>query len=223
MIKSQLIYFYFFLILFFGACTSHPPVVPEVPKDGDTKMGFSFSVENIIPTIWWRHALNNYTDVGFKLGIPISGTGIDINRLLMKKDRRWDMLNLAYSISPNSSLDLTYYMFKVHKKEKLSFLKPPLRTRWRAFRLMIIPNGTYDNPSQRGSKISTRLGLLFGRRFGEKWGFETGYFHDIKAGWSDNKDYPHKDPEKPHWPTQFSRGMGVSLQLFLYLPSSEKN
>ena len=86
-------------------------------------MGFSFSVENVMPTIWWRYGLNNYTDIGFKLGIPISGTGIDINRLLMKKERRWDMLNLAYSISPNSSLDLTYYMFKVHKKEKLSFLE----------------------------------------------------------------------------------------------------
>ena len=55
-----------------------------------------------------NYSLNNYTDVGFKLGIPISGTGIDINWLLMKKDRWWDMLNLAYSISPNSSLDLTY-------------------------------------------------------------------------------------------------------------------
>ena len=88
----------------------------------------------------------------------------------MKKDRRWDMLNLAYSISPNSSLDLTYYMFKIHKKEKLNFLKPPLRTRWRAFRLMIIPNGTYDNPSKYGTKVSTRLGLLFGRRFWRKVG-----------------------------------------------------
>ena len=66
----------------------------------------------------------------------------------MKKNRRWDILNLAYSISPNSSLDLTYYMFKVHKKEELSFLKPPLKTRWRALRLMIVPNGIYDNPKK---------------------------------------------------------------------------
>ena len=223
MIKRSIILLYIVSIFFCGACTSHPPVMPEVPKDGETKMGFSFSVENIIPTIWCRYGLNNYTDIGFKLGIPISGTGIDINRLLMKKDRRWDMLNLAYSISPNSSLDLTYYMFKIHKKEKLNFLKPPLRIRWRAFRLMIIPNGTYDNPSKYGTKVSTRLGLLFGRRFGEKWGFETGYFHDLRGGWSSNQDYPHKDPEKPHWPTQFSRGMGVSIQLFLYLPSSNTN
>ena len=100
-----------------------------MPKDGETKMGFAFSVENIIPTIWWRYGLNNYTDIGFKLGIPISGTGIDINRLLMKKDRRWDMLNLAYSISPNSSLDLTYYMFKVHKKEKIKFFKTAFKKR----------------------------------------------------------------------------------------------
>ena len=45
-------------------------------------------------------------------------------------------------------------------------------------------NGIYDNPKNPGREISTRLGFLFGRRFGEKWGFETGYFHDFKGGWS---------------------------------------
>ena len=80
-------------------------------------MGFSFAAENVIPVIWWRHGLNQYTDVGLKLGIPLSGTGIDINRVLMKKGRRWDVLNLAYSYSPNSSFDLTYYMFKGSKRK----------------------------------------------------------------------------------------------------------
>ena len=126
---NKLLFLFCFCFIFFSGCASHAPVIPQVPKKGETHMGFSFSVENVIPVIWWRHALNNYTDLGFKVGIPISGTGIDINRVLMKKNRRWDILNLAYSISPNSSLDLTYYMFKVHKKEELSFLKPPLKTR----------------------------------------------------------------------------------------------
>jgi len=217
---NKLLFLFCFCFILFSGCASHAPVIPQVPKKGETHMGFSFSVENVIPVIWWRHALNNYTDVGLKVGIPISGTGIDINRVLMKNNRRWDILNLAYSISPNSSLDLTYYMFKVHKKEELSFLKPPLKTRWRAMRLMIVPNGIYDSPKKPGREISTRLGFLFGRRFGEKWGFETGYFHDFKGGWSPKKDsdYPHKDPDND-WPTQFSRGVGFSAQLFFYLPS----
>jgi len=218
MVNKILILFFVYFLLFTG-CASHPPVVPQLPKEGETNMGISFSLENVIPVIWWRRALNNYTDVGFKLGIPFSGTGIDVSRVLMKKDRKWDVLNLAYSISPNPSFDLTYYMFKIHKKEKLSFLKPPLRTRWKALRCMMITNGTYDNP---GDDKSIRLGFLFGRRFGQKWGFETGYFHDFKAGWSSTKEYPHKHPDNK-WPTQFSRGVGVSMQLFLYLPSLNKN
>ena len=60
MIKRHSILFYVTIIFFLGACTSHPPVMPEVPKEGETKMGFSFSVENVIPTIWWKYGLNDY-------------------------------------------------------------------------------------------------------------------------------------------------------------------
>ena len=202
-----------YILLFFG-CTSHPPVFPQFPREGETNMGFAFSMENIIPVMWWRYPLNKYTDIGLKLGIPISGTGVDISRILMKKERRWDVLNLAYSISPNSSIDLTYYMFNINKKEKLSFDKPPLKTRWKAFRCMIIPNGIYKS---NGDDKSIRFGFLFGRRFGEKWGFETGYFHDFKGGWNSTEKYPHKD-KRYKMPTQFSKGLGFSMQLFLYLP-----
>ena len=55
----------------------------------------NFSAENIIPVIWWRYGINKYTDIGYRLGIPLSGTGIDFNRILMKKDYSWDVLNVA--------------------------------------------------------------------------------------------------------------------------------
>ena len=114
---QNLIILFIAIFLWGAGCASHPPVLPQVPVEGETNMGFSFAAENVIPVIWWRHGLNQYTDIGFKLGIPLSGTGIDINRVLMKKDRRWDVLNLAYSYSPNSSFDFTYYMFKGSKRK----------------------------------------------------------------------------------------------------------
>ena len=56
---------------------------------------------------------------------------------------------------------------------------------------------------------------------GYRWGFELGYFHDPRAGFDDNEDFPHKDPEG-NWPTQFSKGAGLSAQLFLYLGPTKK-
>ena len=116
-----------------------------MPVKGQTNVGFSFAVENVIPVIWWRHGLNKYTDVGFKLGIPFSGTGVDISRILSKRDARWDMLNIAYSISPNSGFDFTYYMFKgISRMGKIN----PYKIGWTGFRTMIIPDGSYENPGR---------------------------------------------------------------------------
>ncbi|SVB70550.1 uncharacterized protein METZ01_LOCUS223404, partial [marine metagenome] len=100
------------IILWGTGCASHPPVLPQPPKEGETNMGFTFAAENVIPVIWWRYGINKYTDVGYRLGIPLSGTGVDLNRILMKRDRRWDVLNIAYNFAPNSSFDFTYYRFK---------------------------------------------------------------------------------------------------------------
>ena len=207
------------LILLFWGCTSHPPVLPQTPMKGQTNSGFALSAENVIPVIWWKHGLNRYTEIGFKMGIPFSGTGIDFSRVLSKRDRKWEVLNIAYSLSPNSSFDLTYYVFK-GRKERDGQLNP-FKISWMGYRAMIIPNGYYDNPTIKGNQ-STRFGLLTGRRFNYRWGAEIGYFHDFRSGFdSKNTDFPHKHEG---WPTQFSTGVGFSLQFFMYLePRIKKN
>ena len=203
------------LNIWLGGCASHPPVLPQVPKEGETNMGFSFAVENIIPVIWWKYGINDYTEIGYRLGIPLSGSGFDINRVLMKNKYKWDVLNLSYNIAPNSSFELSYYIFKAKKSEEVKFGQIPLKTKWKGFRVMFIPDGRWEESKD---NESIRFGFFYGRRFGKKWGAETGYFHDFKGGWSENKKYPHS---YKNWPTQFSRGTGFSFQLFLYLPSKK--
>ena len=216
MSKQNLYLIFIILILFGVGCSSHPPVLPQVPVKGETNTGFSFSVENVIPVIWWRHGLNKYTDIGLKIGMPVSGTGIDISRVLKKRDRRWEVLNLGYSLSPNSSFDLTYYMFKGSLRDGKA---SPFNIGWTGFRVMIVPDGSYENPGP-GNDQSIRFGPLFGRRLGARWGVELGYFHDFRAGFEDNEDFPHKDGR---WATQFSKSTGISMQLFMYLgPTNRK-
>lgn len=204
------------LSFIFSGCASHAPVSPQTPKKGETNMGFSFSAENVIPVIWWRYGLNKYTDIGYRLGIPLSGSGFDVNRVLMKKEYSWDVLNTSYNFSPNSSFDFTYYKFKGYKRRGQY---SPFRIKWYGIRSMIIPQGRYKNRPDNDNQ-SIRFGLLFGRRLNPRWGFETGYFHDLKAGFDPkNKDYPHK---YKNWPTQFSRGAGLSFQVFLYIEKKNK-
>ena len=234
MMKRNLIIFLIAIILWGSGCASHPPVFPQMPEKGVTNMGFTFSVENLIPVIWARHGLGQYTDLGIRVGIPLSGTGIDLNRVLFKRDRKWDVFNVAYNLAPNSSFDFTYYKFKGAKQ---STKKNPFGVAWTGYRCMLIPNGSYDNGANRSS---TRFGMLYGRRLSTKWGFEVGYFHDFKSmplskvmtsSWDPSdttvvneygygyKNYPHK---VEGWPTQFSRSTGFSLQFFMYLGPTKK-
>lgn len=222
-------------VLLWGAgCASHPPAFPEMPKKGETNLGFSLSMENVIPVFWMRKGLGQYTDIGFRVGIPLSGSGVDFNRILMKKERRWDAFNVAYNLSPNSSIDFTYYKFKGDKRVSQ---KNPFGVSWTGYRCMLIPKGSFDNGSNRSS---VRFGMLYGRRLSTKYGMEIGYFHDFKSmplskvltgNWDPSdttvvneygngyKNYPHKEEG---WPTQFSRSTGFSLQFFMYLGPSKK-
>ncbi|MBI88543.1 MAG: hypothetical protein CMG60_00530 [Candidatus Marinimicrobia bacterium] len=209
---------YLFIIIWCVGCTSHPPVLPQMPVKGETNTGFTISIENILPVLWFRRGLDRYTDIGLKFGLPLSGTGIDINRVLRKRDRKWDVLNIAYSISANSSLDFTYYMFKGGLRNG----KPsPFNVGWTGVRCMIVPDGRYDRTGP-GDNQSIRFGFLLGKRLNYRWGFEFGYFHDFRSGLNpENKDYPHKD-SNIGWPTQYSTAVGLSTQLFMYLGKSEK-
>jgi hypothetical protein len=230
----NLLLLYIAVLLWGAGCAAHPPVFPQMPKKGESNMGFTFSLENVIPIIWVRKGLGQYTDVGFRAGIPFSGSGIDINRVLFKRGRAWDVLSLAYNLSPNSSFDFTYYKFKGSKR---TTKKNPFGVAWTGYRCMYIPNGSFYNGV---SRSSTRFGMLYGRRLSTKWGFEIGYFHDFRSmplskvlagNWNPSdttvvneygygyKNYPHKIKG---WPTQFSRSTGFSLQFFMYLGPTKK-
>ena len=216
------------VILWGSGCASHPPVLPKEITKGDTHMGFTFSIENVIPVAWVRRGLNQYTDIGLRLGLPISGSGIDINRILFKKDRKWDALNLAYNIAPNSSIDFTYYKFKQAKKTKKG---KSLGVSWRGYRGMYIPVGVSKGES-------LRFGFLYGRRIGEKYGIELGYFHDFRSipikelftiNWDPyefdlENDTGYKNYEHKYngFPSEYSRLTGLSFQLFMYLGQMDK-
>jgi len=230
MMKRNLCLLSFAIILWVNGCASHPPVFPQMPKKGETNMGFTFSAENLIPVIWYRHGLGRYTDLGLRAGIPLSGTGIDLNRVLYKRDRKWDVVNVSYNLAPNSSFDFTYYKFKGDKRANP---KNPFGAAWTGYRCMFIPKGVSGGQS-------VRFGMLYGRRFSTKWGVEVGYFHDFKsmpfskvftANWdpadttiinkygSSYKQYPHKFEG---FPSEFSRSTGMSFQLFMYLGPTKK-
>ena len=59
MINIKLIVSCLFFKIFMTGCASHPAVLPETPKKGEISRGFSFAIENIVPTMWWRYGLVN--------------------------------------------------------------------------------------------------------------------------------------------------------------------
>jgi hypothetical protein len=230
MMKRNLIIFLIAIIFWGSGCASHPPVFPQMPEKGVTNMGFTFSVENLIPIIWARHGLGQYTDLGIRVGIPLSGTGIDLNRVLFKRDRKWDVFNVAYNLAPNSSFDFTYYKFKGAKRITK---KNPFGVAWTGYRCMLIPKGVSGGQS-------VRFGMLYGRRLSTKWGFEVGYFHDFRSmpfskvmtsNWNPKdttivNDYGYGYIKYPHeyegLPSEYSRATGMSLQFFMYLGPTKK-
>ena len=106
------------------SCASHPIVNPHLPETGKVKKGYAISVENVAPFLWYRFGISDKSELGVRVGLPIYGSGIDYSRLLYKKQNKWDMLNLAWSLNPNYNLDATYYKFKTKKTDTCGDHRP---------------------------------------------------------------------------------------------------
>ena len=215
------------LVSFYLGCAAHPTVADHTLKKGEKYYGYTLSTENIFPVMFYRFGLSDVSDLGLRIGVPIYGSGIDYSRTLFEKGKKRDVLNLGWSLSPNTNYDFTYYKFRDGKKKG--------DTLYWAFRGMVIPVGSYK---ESGSSI--RIGFLMGLFRKSKFGLEAGYFHDfasmplskiyILSSWDDyvdeNEEYsrfdvPHRSPGG--WPTQHSRLVGFSLRITFPLgPKVEK-
>ena len=104
-------------ILVFTGCASHPVINPHLPEAGKSKKGYALSVENVAPYMWYRRGISDKSEIGFRIGLPIYGTGIDYSRVVFHKENKWDLVNLAWSLNPNYNIDATYYKFKTNKSD----------------------------------------------------------------------------------------------------------
>ena len=212
-------------LLFFG-CASHPTINPHLPEPGKVKKGYALSTENVFPYLWIRKGLTDKSEIGFRVGLPIYGTGIDYSRVVYQKENKWDLINLAWSLNPNFNFDATYYKFKT-KKGNDGFLK----SRWWGLRGMFIQNGITNH-------ASNRLGILMGFQGNARWGMEFGYFHDptsmpitelLNPKWDPTAegvsprfaDKPMKD-SATGFPSEYSRFTGLSISIFFDLDAPKK-
>ena len=106
------------IAIILSSCASHPRVGSQRMAEGDVEYGYAFSVENVLPYLWYRKGISKRSDIGVRVGLPIYGSGLDYSRLLYEKDNKWDMLNLAWSLNPNYNFDFTYYKFRQRKNKK---------------------------------------------------------------------------------------------------------
>jgi hypothetical protein len=177
--KLSLLTFIISTLIIIG-CASHPVVHPGSLKKGEQVWGYSLAAENIFPVMWFRKGLDQNTELGYRVGMPIYGTGIDLSRVVMRQENKWDMMNFAWSYNPNRNIDITYYRFKESSGGLLSRLnrkkKISSSVSWKGTRFMLIPEGiTPDNNS------SMRIGFLKGGKISEKFGYEVGYYHDFNS------------------------------------------
>ena len=190
-------------------CASHPTISPIPLKEGETYSAVTFSVENILPVFVYRKGLSDVSDVGFRIGLPIYGTGIDYSRTVFQRGEFYDIINFGFSLTPNSNFDMTYYSVR-------TFPKKPGNAFYTGFRAMYIPNGITG-------KESMRVGALVGLRINNKVGVELGYFHDLDKGQPIEKIFskePENDSRYPAitdfgLPSEHSRLVGLSLQVSL--------
>lgn len=197
------------ILLLLWGCASHPTISPIPLKEGETYSAVTFSVENILPVFVYRKGLSDISDIGFRIGLPIYGTGIDYSRTVFQSGEFYDIINFGFSLTPNSNIDMTYYSVR-------TFPKKPGNAFYTGFRAMYIPNGI-------NGKESMRVGALAGLRINNKVGVELGYFHDLDKGQPIEKIFsmkPENDSRYPAitdfgLPSEHSRLVGLSLQVSL--------
>ena len=228
------------LILILSGCATHPTISPVPLEAGETYLGYTLSVENAMPMIFYRRGMSDKWDLGVRVGMPVYGTGIDASRILSRKPDRTDVLNVAFSLNPNYNYDFTYY--RVKRKSKVNEKKGITTQKLRYFGLrgMVIRSGITG-------RSSTRFGILIGgapalkgsadkpmpRFYRFQW--EIGYFHDFSSMplkalldpapfnsshplWEKRFiDFPHVDQGVP---TEFNRLTGLSLRISFPFGSS---
>ena len=155
---------------------------------------------------------------------PIYGSGLDYSRVLFEEEGKRDMINLGWSMTPNSSFDITYYKFSQKKKRK------GVTSFW-GLRGMFIPKGL--NGGQ-----STRLGVLLGSYTGDKFGYEIGYFHDFASmpitklfssfDYADTTTWGTRFLDYPSvsdggLPTEYSRLTGLSVRVSFNLSAKKED
>ncbi len=231
------------IALALSACATHPTISPIPLKQGETYMGYTFSTENVLPMVFFRRGLTDSWDLGLRLGLPICGSGIDISRLLVEKNERSDVLNLACSLNPNYNLDFTYYRVSHRTKVNKEKNRAVRRLRYYGLRGMVILNGISDD-----HRRSIRFGVLIGGALAVKgeaqenlprfhrFQWEIGYFHDFSSMpiravlsplpfndqhelWDERfADYPHTT--KSGLPSEHHRLTGLSVRISFPLGKS---
>jgi hypothetical protein len=144
--------------------------------------------------------------------------------VLFEEEGKRDMINLGWSMTPNSSFDITYYKFSQKKKRK------GVTSFW-GLRGMFIPKGL--NGGQ-----STRLGVLLGSYTGDKFGYEIGYFHDFASmpitklfssfDYADTTTWGTRFLDYPSvsdggLPTEYSRLTGLSVRVSFNLSAKKED
>jgi len=193
----------------FTGCAAHPAISPIPLKAGQTYSGITLSAETIVPVFVYRKGISDDSDFGVRIGLPFYGSGLDYSRVVFRHKRFFDILNVGFSLTPNSCFDMTYYTVRLLPVK-------PKNSYYTAFRIMYIPSGITD-------QRSVRVGFLGGLNFASLWGLEVGYFHDFDKGQPIEyllSPQPHNESRYPAvtdfgFPSEHSRLVGLTCQLNL--------
>lgn len=202
------------LLLFLCGCASHAVISPEPVKKGEVVSGVSWSMENVFPVVFYRVGLSDKADVGFRIGLPVYGTGLDLSYTVFTHGMRREFINISWSLSSNSSFDFTYYSLRYFRG------KAGIRAFYRGFRIMYIPSGI-------SHERSFRFGFLGGVSF-KKFGIELGYFHDFDKG-QPFEFILNPKPRNPGaitdfgFPGEHSRLVGMSFSLYFFTKKTARN